>query len=133
MSKRDFYDVLGIGRDADEKEIKSAYRKLAMKNHPDRNPDDEAAAERFREASEAYEILKGPYKSVRPMTGLAMPHLISRLAAVLAVAVLVAAVASAAAASLIFLTRCLMSLMAVAVVQAKIIKAQIYAMILILR
>ena len=62
MSKRDFYDVLGVGRDADEKEIKSAYRKLAMKNHPDRNPDDEAAADRFREASEAYEVLKDSQK-----------------------------------------------------------------------
>ena len=52
MSKRDFYEVLGVDRDADDKTIKSAYRKLAMANHPDRNPDDDAAAERFREASE---------------------------------------------------------------------------------
>ena len=62
MSKRDFYDVLGVSKDADEGELKSAYRKLAMKNHPDRNPDDAAAAERFREATEAYEILKDPQK-----------------------------------------------------------------------
>ena len=62
MSKRDYYDVLGVGRNADDKEIKSAYRKLAMANHPDRNPDDEAAAERFREASEAYEVLKDSQK-----------------------------------------------------------------------
>ena len=44
MSKRDFYEVLGVNRDADDKTIKSAYRKLAMANHPDRNPDDDAAA-----------------------------------------------------------------------------------------
>ena len=62
MAKRDFYDVLGVGRDADDKQIKSAYRKLAMANHPDRNPDDDAAAERFREASEAYEVLKDDQK-----------------------------------------------------------------------
>ena len=62
MSKRDFYEVLGVSRDADEKSLKSAYRKLAMENHPDRNPDDEAAAERFREASEAYDALKDPQK-----------------------------------------------------------------------
>ena len=62
MSKRDFYEVLGVSRDADDKALKSAYRKLAMQNHPDRNPDDEAAGERFREASEAYDILKDPQK-----------------------------------------------------------------------
>ena len=62
MSKRDFYEVLGVSRDADEKGLKVAYRKLAMQNHPDRNPDDEAAAERFREATEAYDILKDPQK-----------------------------------------------------------------------
>ena len=62
MAKRDIYEVLGISRDSDEKDIKSAYRKLAMQNHPDRNPDDDVAAERFREASEAYEILKGRQK-----------------------------------------------------------------------
>ena len=62
MAKRDIYEVLGISRDSDEKDIKSAYRKLAMQNHPDRNPDDDVAAERFREASEAYEILKDPQK-----------------------------------------------------------------------
>lgn len=62
MSKRDFYEVLGVSRDADEKALKAAYRKLAMKNHPDRNPDDEAAAERFREASEAYDVLKDAQK-----------------------------------------------------------------------
>ena len=62
MSKRDFYEVLGVSRDADDKTIKSAYRKLAMANHPDRNPEDNAAAERFREASEAYEVLKDGQK-----------------------------------------------------------------------
>ena len=62
MSKRDYYEVLGVSRDTDEKDLKTAYRKLAMKNHPDRNPDDEEAAERFREATEAYEVLKDPQK-----------------------------------------------------------------------
>lgn len=62
MSKRDYYDVLGVSQDVDEKELKAAYRKLAMKNHPDRNPDDKAAAERFREATEAYDVLKDPQK-----------------------------------------------------------------------
>lgn len=57
MAKRDYYDVLGVNRDAGEAEIKKAYRRLAMKNHPDRNPDDAGAEERFKEASEAYEIL----------------------------------------------------------------------------
>ena len=62
MSKRDFYEILGVSKDADEKALKVAYRKLAMENHPDRNPDNEAAADRFREASEAYDVLKDPQK-----------------------------------------------------------------------
>ncbi|PAV26804.1 molecular chaperone DnaJ [Tamilnaduibacter salinus] len=57
MAKRDYYEILGVSRDADEKEIKKAYRKLAMKYHPDRNPDDQDAEARFKEASEAYEVL----------------------------------------------------------------------------
>lgn len=57
MSKRDYYEVLGVERGADTKEIKKAYRRLAQKFHPDRNPDDETAAEKFREVSEAYEVL----------------------------------------------------------------------------
>ena len=62
MAKRDYYDVLGVGRDADEKAIKSAYRKLAMQYHPDRNPDNAEAEDKFREATEAYEILKDDQK-----------------------------------------------------------------------
>lgn len=62
MSKRDYYDVLGINRDAGEEEIKKAYRKLAMKYHPDRNPDNPKAEERFKEAKEAYEILSDAQK-----------------------------------------------------------------------
>lgn len=57
MAKRDYYEVLGVSRDASEKDIKKAYRRLAMKFHPDRNPDDVDADEKFKEASEAAEIL----------------------------------------------------------------------------
>ena len=57
MSKRDYYEVLGVSRSATETEIKSAYRKLAMKHHPDRNPGDHTSEERFKEAAEAYAIL----------------------------------------------------------------------------
>ena len=57
MSKRDYYEILGVGRTAGDVEIKSAYRKLAMKYHPDRNPGDHAAEERFKEAAEAYAVL----------------------------------------------------------------------------
>ena len=58
MSKRDYYEVLGVGRDANEDTLKKAYRKLAMKYHPDRNQGDAEAEVRFKEVSEAYEILK---------------------------------------------------------------------------
>ena len=57
MSKRDYYEVLGVSKGADEKEIKQAYRRVAMKYHPDRNPDAADAEEKFKEASEAYEVL----------------------------------------------------------------------------
>jgi molecular chaperone DnaJ len=62
MAKRDYYDVLGVNRDAQEEEIKKAYRRLAMKWHPDRNPDNPKAEEHFKEAKEAYEILCDPPK-----------------------------------------------------------------------
>ena len=57
MAKRDYYDVLGVNKSADSQEIKSAYRKLAVKYHPDKNPDDKVAEDKFKEASEASGIL----------------------------------------------------------------------------
>jgi molecular chaperone DnaJ len=62
LSKRDYYEVLGAPRDAGEAELKKAYRKIALESHPDRNPDDPAAEERFKEASEAYAVLSDPDK-----------------------------------------------------------------------
>ncbi|MAA75061.1 MAG: molecular chaperone DnaJ [Salinisphaeraceae bacterium] len=62
MSKRDYYEVLGVGKSASADEIKKAYRRLAMKNHPDRNPGDEEAEARFKEATEAYEVLSSEDK-----------------------------------------------------------------------
>ncbi|MEM9314408.1 MAG: molecular chaperone DnaJ, partial [Pseudomonadota bacterium] len=62
MSKRDYYEVLGVEKGADEKEVKKAYRRVAMKYHPDRNPDDADAEEKFKEASEAYEVLSDAEK-----------------------------------------------------------------------
>jgi len=62
MAKKDYYEVLGINRDASEDDIKKAYRKLAMKHHPDRNPDNPNAEEHFKEAKEAYEILSDAQK-----------------------------------------------------------------------
>lgn len=64
-SRRDYYEVLGVGRDAGAAELKSAYRKLALQYHPDRNRDDPAAAERFKEASEAYAVLSDDEKRAR--------------------------------------------------------------------
>src|SRR6201990_3347440 len=57
MSKRDYYEVLGVSKGAPAEDIKKAYRKVAMQFHPDRNPGDKAAEEKFKEAAEAYEIL----------------------------------------------------------------------------
>jgi molecular chaperone DnaJ len=62
VSKRDYYEVLGVGRDAGEQEIKAAYRKLALLHHPDRNPEHADAEDRFKEASEAYSVLSDPQK-----------------------------------------------------------------------
>ena len=62
MAKRDYYEVLGLNRDASDDEIKKAYRKLAMKHHPDRNPDNPKAEENFKEAKEAYEMLSDDQK-----------------------------------------------------------------------
>jgi len=62
MAKRDFYEVLGVARDATEAEVKSAFRKLAMKYHPDRNPGDPDAEHRFKEINEAYDVIKDPDK-----------------------------------------------------------------------
>jgi len=62
MSKRDYYEVLGVNRDASDAELKKAYKSLAMKHHPDRNPDDKSAEEKFKEANEAYGILSDSQK-----------------------------------------------------------------------
>ncbi|MDQ6706932.1 MAG: molecular chaperone DnaJ [Acidobacteriota bacterium] len=62
VTKRDYYEILGISRDCDDQQLKSAYRKLAMQHHPDRNPDDHASEEKFKEAAEAYSILSDPQK-----------------------------------------------------------------------
>ena len=63
--RRDFYEVLGVDRGVDAAELKRAYRKLAMEHHPDRNPDDKVAEARFKEASEAYQVLADPEKRAR--------------------------------------------------------------------
>ena len=65
MAKRDYYEVLGVERGASEAELKKAYRRLAMKYHPDRNPDDKEAEEKFKEATEAYEVLRDQEKRSR--------------------------------------------------------------------
>lgn len=65
MAKRDYYEVLGVAKNASADEIKKAYRKLAIKYHPDKNPDDKSAEEKFKEAAEAYDVLSTPEKKQR--------------------------------------------------------------------
>ena len=62
MADRDFYDILGVQKNASDAEIKKSYRKLAMKYHPDRNKDNKEAEKKFKEATAAYEALKDPEK-----------------------------------------------------------------------
>ena len=62
VTKRDYYEVLGVDRGTGDQELKTAYRKLAMQYHPDRNPGDHAAEEKFKEAAEAYGVLSDPQK-----------------------------------------------------------------------
>ena len=65
MAKRDYYDILGVAKGADADEIKKAYRKMAIKYHPDKNEGDKAAEEKFKEAAEAYEVLSNAEKRQR--------------------------------------------------------------------
>jgi len=65
MTKRDYYEVLGVGKNASEQEIKKAYRQKAIQYHPDKNPDNKEAEEKFKEAAEAYEVLSNPEKRQR--------------------------------------------------------------------
>ena len=60
MSRRDYYEILGVARDADASAIKKAYRKLAVEYHPDKNPGDHQSESRFKEAAEAYSVLSDP-------------------------------------------------------------------------
>ena len=74
MAKRDYYDVLGVNKSASPEELKSAYRKLAVKYHPDKNPGDKSAEDKFKEASEAYGVLSDKSKKKTTIT-LVMQHL----------------------------------------------------------
>ena len=80
MAKRDYYEVLGVGRTADEKDLKSAFRKLAMQFHPDRNPNDKSAEIKFKEINEAYEALRVKVEARRRTTEGLIEQLKERIA-----------------------------------------------------
>ncbi|MDO8367469.1 MAG: DnaJ domain-containing protein, partial [Saprospiraceae bacterium] len=65
MAKRDYYEVLGVAKNASAEDIKKAYRKKALELHPDRNPDDKGSEEKFKEAAEAYDVLSDADKKAR--------------------------------------------------------------------
>jgi len=65
LAKRDYYEILGVKRDASEQELKKAYRQLALKHHPDRNPGSKPSEEKFKEINEAYEVLSDSQKRHR--------------------------------------------------------------------
>ena len=65
MSKKDYYELLGVSKDASEADIKKAFRKLAIKYHPDRNPNNKEAEEKCKQAAEAYEVLSDPEKRAK--------------------------------------------------------------------
>src|SRR5438270_9358001 len=80
-TKRDYYEILGVAKDADDEDIKRAYRKLALQYHPDRNVGDPEAELKFKEAAEAYEVLRSPDKRQRydryghaGLEGMNVPH-----------------------------------------------------------
>ena len=76
MSKRDYYEVLGVSQGASDGDIKKAYRRIAMKHHPDRNPDNKEAEEKFKEANEAFEVLSDNQKRGRyDQYGLSLIHI----------------------------------------------------------
>ena len=76
MSDKDFYQILGVDRTASDAEIKKAYRKLAVKYHPDKNPNDQSAEEKFKEISSAFDVLKDPEKELNTIS-LAMMHFVA--------------------------------------------------------
>ena len=70
MNYRDYYEILGVNKNSDKAEMKRAYRKLAMQYHPDQNPDDKEAEEKFKEINEAYQVLSDPDKRAQTIIGI---------------------------------------------------------------